>query len=1026
MSELVRLRVRGAPLPREQSDPRSARTPRRAVLLHVSADESERLERAVAVELLDNQPVEVLVGLRCAPSEQQRSWALRRSLEIIGASITGPTISEVGTIGRRIAQRCGKNGAGLVGFDLGWTFGRIAGDVRRARSGVGMSVGLLGTGWSHRHTRRWLDSHYSGYRLRIEDRGDSGGAFVTWIPPQRRKGRQRHGPFVDLAVLGPALGADAREPASLAKSYGIAWPDRSDALDQLLDEALVLATCYRLMLAELGEVAPGLAPQECWSAGSIVTHAFGSACVRDPAKSTATLPRYAIGSAASAFHGGRVEALQVGCLQPMALVDLKATYPRVFELLGLSAHLTAECFEAAPIATSEAVALFADPGLRERLDDRRFWRLLGSLFVEIEPHGEDLPCHREAGERFRAVTAPLDLSGGTLFFSGCDLVRPGLASRDLMIRSAFHVEPRGVDGDLRPFRAPSGQAIDVRQAEWGAALINERRLASEIADHLVRVRREVLAKEFGVSGAWGVFARVDRHRLLRPVSSALLDPSGAERALKTSRPDVAGPLTLWHLAAAIPAACRALLAICEFDLGLSAAAAMTDALAVPIGEGGVSRERLRTVLARFDPLLCPEGGAAWNEEGDSLSTDTLGLILGLNKVLLGRRDAEGHLRLVRSSDTGLGDHFLDPAGSGERLEDGRTVWAAELEARLFEEVAESDFDESIRLPSDLPDWTHRPALRPRRASTLGVLRRLRDAVGDQNIGPFAHYTTTIEEGPVCLGTERDPAAWTSWPWRNNGQPARIAVQSAHGDLVVSEGAGPIFVVPTVRAVFRDWLSENDATVEGPKRGLRHVRPVFSHPALIELVGRSGEPAGENTDGDPTCYGSLDTAKLVAQIRLLGAAEITRRSGLAGRTAREAIAQSTKSKPATIAKLAAAASAGISERHCEAGPLCRNAGSGSARLLNPRQRRWCCDACQKVVARRKRGIEGRERRATGDRRPRSGRMRVTESSRATSTRFVAKNFADEPTCSTCGAIFLGVAPEHCPDCDAPLANSVDAL
>ena len=66
------------------------------------------------------------------------------------------------------------------------------------------------------------------------------------------------------------------------------------------------------MLAELAEVAPGLSPGRCWSAGSIVTHALTQAGLRAPADSTATLPPFAIGGPASGFHGGRTEALLVG------------------------------------------------------------------------------------------------------------------------------------------------------------------------------------------------------------------------------------------------------------------------------------------------------------------------------------------------------------------------------------------------------------------------------------------------------------------------------------------------------------------------------------------------------------------------------------------------------------------------------------------------------------------------------------------------------------------------------------------
>ena len=186
-------------------------------------------------------------------------------------------------------------------------------------------------------------------------------------------------------------------------------------------EALTMVETYQLMLADLAEVAPGVAPQSCWSAGSIITAALRRAGVRAPAESTATLPRWVLGACAAAFHGGRVEALLVGTPMPMAMVDLNGTYPAMFSLLGLTPHLAADHFEVEVVAVEEVEALFAPEGFRDRLDDREWWAKTGGLFGLVEPHGELLPCVREAGERWRSVTAPLDLAGGSLWYHAADL-----------------------------------------------------------------------------------------------------------------------------------------------------------------------------------------------------------------------------------------------------------------------------------------------------------------------------------------------------------------------------------------------------------------------------------------------------------------------------------------------------------------------------------------------------------------------------------------------------------------------------
>ena len=82
------------------------------------------------------------------------------------------------------------------------------------------------------------------------------------------------------------------------------WPERDSPLDQLVDEALALVECYRRLVADLAEVAPGLPPQACWSAGSIIIHGLKQAGVRQAVLTTATLSPEAIGASAASFHGG--------------------------------------------------------------------------------------------------------------------------------------------------------------------------------------------------------------------------------------------------------------------------------------------------------------------------------------------------------------------------------------------------------------------------------------------------------------------------------------------------------------------------------------------------------------------------------------------------------------------------------------------------------------------------------------------------------------------------------------------------
>ena len=302
--DLVELRVRVAPLAEDRKEPREARPlPRRFLLPHVHADDSEHLRRAVVIEILDGVPDCVLV----VPASDDDPMAVWSVPSAPGVLVT-PAVVTVEQLGRRLARVCGSRGAPLVGFDLPWTMGRLAAHAREARGG-GVSLALAGCGWVHRENGAWCDAYTRG-RLLVN------GQFCRWLPPRTtRKGeRSRGGSVVQLDVLGEALGCDVSCPASLAASLGVPWPEGPASLQRLVEEGLTLARCYLGLAANLVEVAPGLAPWDCWSAGSIVTTALLRVGVLAPAKTTARLPARAIGAAAAAFHGGEATATLVGVL----------------------------------------------------------------------------------------------------------------------------------------------------------------------------------------------------------------------------------------------------------------------------------------------------------------------------------------------------------------------------------------------------------------------------------------------------------------------------------------------------------------------------------------------------------------------------------------------------------------------------------------------------------------------------------------------------------------------------------------
>jgi hypothetical protein len=560
-------------------------------------------------------------------------------------------------------------------------------------------------------------------------------------------------------------------------------------------------------------------------------------------------------------------------------------------------------------------------------------------------------------------------------------------------------------------RLPSGRISDLGTEDWGQALIGERAAAEQIADPVIRRRRVALAKALSVAGAWGIFGRTDRLRAPRPLVVEVKGPDGTVRRrrrypateavravgpdgqsleVETDRPERPGPLTLWHLAAAIPAACRGIVGIASFDLerhGIDVAATMTDAVA--IGAGVDRREIVRAVLGRWDRLLHPRGGAAFKFECDSLDRLALGLVLGINKVLLARTQ-DGRIALVRSSDTGLGDHYVDPTGIGARLADGRCAWVAELQASLFAHVAATGV---VEVPSELPAWaTDRPAMRPGQARTMAELVELRRRTGDGDVQIGARYVTCGgEDGPICLGARRDPATWRSWPWRWRSEPCRPTVLGEDSAPVEYESEGPLVVVATMAEVLARWLTEHDPTMQGRPGELRRPVPARSHPALLRLVGRDSTWTGDH-DAEPVDYGPLVSEEdLLAQAATLGSAALDD-SGIAPRTARRIRAGRSRPRARTRQRFTAAVAA--AEERCCAAPGCASV------LTGRRDRRFCSTARRKAAG------------------------RVTASGPVSDDVRTAAEAGSAKVCSHCGAVLLGAAAADgsCLACGAALRGA----
>lgn len=886
--------LRAAPVPEPTKPWRPGKAPRLTQVLRVHAGPDGRALRAVRLFYEESTPYGADVAVFDGSEAEALAWAARQALPGYAGQAVVPAVLAPAAFGKRVLRSWWAGTAPVV-FDAWSTFGPLAQHVRR--SAGGLSVDLVGGGApSRKRPGRWADNHERP-RVLLEGRDGGPGVFVEVQAPLKAKGckGRRHGaPVVQLDVLGLALGAceplpttgalPEASPEAMCHAFGIKWPQLDDPLDQLLAEALALSDLYDATLVELADVAPGLAPQEVWSAGSVMRAALRRAGMADPAVSTATLPGWVLGACAAAAHGGLADASLVGQLVPMALVDQNGTYPCDFSLLRLTPHLAAERFEHEMVPIGEVERLFAPPGFRERLDDRSWWANIGAVFVECEPHGERLPCQvgRGRGRRFRV--APLDLGGRTVWVHAADLIAPALDGALPLVRRAFRVVPAAAAPGLQPVRMPSGASCDLANDDWGLALLRERQIAEGIEDEALRGRRVPFAKSCAVSGGWGIFASEHSRRQKKPKGGkdfpawSAFGPDGERFTSRSRLAQVPGPVTLWHLAAAVPAACRATVAILRHDVeaaGGTVAAVLTDAVAVvasperrlvacpggphrlPDGTEAVlalSHEELRAILARFDAVLRPWGGPAWKEVAGSLTGESLGLVLGVNRVLLARQD-DGELRLTRSCDFGLGDHYLDPTGSDAKLPDGHLRWCAELQEPLLRAMAEGA---PLGLPPGLPTFADHPLVERHRVTNWRDLADLRYQLGDPDVPPGVYFGRVRVPGggprPVVLGLDHAPEDVEGWPWRLDGEPAGVAVLRGDGVLDYTR-AVQMVVVPDVGAAFAAWLRVSDPTTTGPASGLRQLAPV--RPERVVVVGKAPEDAeGHVASGEPHVFGAV--------------------------------------------------------------------------------------------------------------------------------------------------------------------------
>jgi hypothetical protein len=413
------------------------------------------------------------------------------------------------------------------------------------------------------------------------------------------------------------------------------------------------------------------------------------------------------------------------------------------------------------------------------------------------------------------------------------------------------------------------------------------------------------------------------------------------------------------------------------DLHSTVAACNTDSIVVPCdatgssfacagAQGGMLRhltpEELQGILDSFEPL-----GIRWKIE----VAPTQALVIGTNKVIFGHQEADGSWVLDRSCDTNLGGHKADPSDSpGALLPDGHWVWGADVLTALLAACTSSaaiEVDQRLPLPDDLPDWAcNRPILSRHRATRWSALLHLRDALGDQGIGPFATYLRCDTGGdgpsPVAQGPGWDPDTWSDRDWRVRGERVGVEVLTPTGlRFVGGYPHGRRVVVRSVADYFAHWLApECDPSFEGPTRGLRRVVPVRSSASATRVVGRHGEallavyedPETPVAQLDQLDYGTIlpSLGELRERARKAGMREVSRRSSVPERSVSDWVNGAASSENLVVAVAMA-----LDEINAEPVRIC--ALEGCDEPASGRHGKWCGGAHRALGSRVARGLVG---------------------------------------------------------------------
>jgi hypothetical protein len=737
----------------------------------------------------------------------------------------------------------------IVAFNLPFDLSRLAFDVGEAR---GQSTA---GGFSLAVARR-PNGKEDLARTRIAIRHlDSKRAITRFTAPARCVKRDKEdekpypGRFLDPRTLTFALTDKSLTLSAACVEFGLPALDKSvehgvitpEYLDYNRTDVRATLRLLKRLRAEFDRHPIALDPCRAFSPATLAKAYLAAMGVTPPDRRLAPSPALC-GIAMSTYYGGRTEVRIRRVAVPIVPVDFLSQYPSVHQLLGTWRLLTAKRVRLDDV--TDAFRTFLSGLTLEAAFRPETWAQL-AVFVEHEPDGGLWPVRAPYGEdphQFTIGNNPLT-AHRWLWSTGPDVVASVLRNGQVpAIRQVLRLVPEGRMTGLRPVKLRGEIRVDPAREDFFRVAIQER----------VRVGKSTTLGHFlkivANSGAYGIFAQVDRHprRKRDPVATTVYGLDGPFEAPVRAH-ESPGPFSYPPVAALITAGGRLLLALAECLLarhGGVSAYADTDALAiVATKDGGLvpspggphrlpdGRDAVvalswaevdAAILApfaafnRYDLAIIPGSILTLEKENfDAAGARQQVWVYAIAAKRYARfaRDPDGAITILKACEHGLG-HLIAPCSPDAA---GRS-WMAQIWHRVICEA------EGMPV-GPVPEWFAQPALMRLTASTprlLAPFQRLRgqDAYA-KRIKPFNFLLSAIvaKQGhPPDADPRRfhlvapytsDPDAWRRLTWFDihSGQPYGLTLNRAAG--------GRMACVRTIGDIVADYAVHPEPKSLGP-------------------------------------------------------------------------------------------------------------------------------------------------------------------------------------------------------------------